>query len=420
MTTETLFLVYLFAGILVGFLTSWLIAKARYGQLAPLREELSKKDGELRQAEIRLAAEIEKNRNLEGRLAEQAGNFEELRQQSQLSFENAANRLLEEKSQRFAQQNQTQIQDILTPLREKIREFEAQMEKKFLEDAKDKLTLKLAIEQLRDLNAQLSDDATRLATALKGDNKAQGDWGEYQLELLLERSGLEKDTHFQLQPSFKDEEGRDKRPDCILFLPGEKHLIIDSKVSLVAYERFYNSDDEDERRQYLRAHVDSIRQHVKGLSEKQYPQLSQLQAPDYTLLFVPLEGAFTTALREDQRLFLDALEKNIVMVTSSTLLATLRTVSYIWKQEKQKNSVMEIARQGGLLYDKFAAFVEDLRSLGQKLDAAQGSYQDAMNKLTEGKKAGDTLVGRAERIRQLGAKTSKSLPADLLGQLPEE
>lgn len=399
MNPEILYLTYLLAGLLTGALIAWLFSKYHHA--------------------AKLAVAEEKQKQLQSQLDKQLADFKELRQQSQAQFENLANRIFEEKSAKFTAQNQAQIGELLKPLRERIKDFEENIDRKFLEDAKDKLTLKLAIDQLGALNAQLSDDANRLALALKGDNKTQGDWGEYQLEMLLEKAGLEKGIHYRTQESFKDDNQKDKRPDFIINLPDDKHLVIDCKVSLVAYERFFNAEDEESQARFLKAHVESLRQHVKGLSEKQYQLLHQIQAPDYTLLFVPIEPAFALAQREDSRLFLDALDKNIVIVTSSTLLATMRTVSYIWKQEKQKQSVLEIARQSGLLYDKLVGFVEDLKAVGARLDAAGDAYHNAMQKLMESRKYGDTLLGRAERIKKLGAKASKSLPGDML-PAPEE
>lgn len=400
MSPESLYLLYLLAGLIVGGLCGWLFSKYFHA--------------------AKIAVAEEKWKQMQAQQAAQLADFQKLQQQSQQSFENLANRILEEKSGKFSDQNQHQMQGLLQPLRERIKEFEENIDKKFLEDAKDKLSLKIAIDQLHSLNTQLSGDANRLVLALKGDNKTQGDWGEYQLEMLLQRAGLEKDIHYLVQPSYKDDDQKEKRPDFIIQLPEGKHLIIDCKVSLVAYERFFNAEDEGERAQFLRAHVESLRQHVRLLSDKQYQLLQQLQAPDYTLLYVPIEPAFALAQREDQRLFLDALERNVVIVTSSTLLATMRTISYIWKQEKQKQSVLEIARQSGLLYDKLVGFVEDLRAVGVKLDAANDSYHGAMQKLMESRKKGDTLLGRAEKIRNLGAKTSKLLPKELLEPPGEE
>ncbi len=231
--------------------------------------------------------------------------------------------------------------------------------------------------------------------------------------MLLEKAGLQKDIHYQVQSSFKDQNGQQKRPDFIINLPEDKHLIVDSKVSLVAYEKYFNEEDPAEKQKYLKAHINSIRQHLKDLSSKNYQNLYQIHSPDYLLLFIPIEPAFAVAVQEDQRLFLDALDKNVVIVTTSTLLATMRTVSYIWKQEKQKRSVLEIARQSGMLYDKFVAFVDDLRQIGQRIEQTKASYHDAMNKLVDAKRPGDTMIGKAEKIRELGAKASKSLPEDL-------
>lgn len=380
------------------------------------REDLAEKEAEVRRLASDMAGRDQQLLQLREKLDTQAIEVERLQLQARVEFENLANRLLEEKSKQFKSQNEEALQGILQPLRERIRSFEDGIEKRFLEETRDRVSLKKEIEHLRLLNQQLSEDANNLASALKGENKTQGDWGELQLELLLERAGLTRDIHYRTQVSFRDEEGRQKRPDFIINLPENKHLIIDCKVSLTAYERFFRAAQEDKRRKYLKQHIDSLRNHIKDLSGKNYQQLYQINSPDYLLLFVPIEPAFGLALQEDSGLFNEALDQNIVIVTTSTLLATMRTVSYIWKQEKQKRNVLEIARQSGLLYDRFVSFVDDLKNVGQRLDSAQGAYQDAMRKLTEGKKYGDTLVGRAERIRELGAKASKSLPPELLDE----
>ncbi|PHN08548.1 DNA recombination protein RmuC [Flavilitoribacter nigricans] len=384
------------------------------------REDLAEKDTELRQLSATLAGREQQLLQIEEKLQTQADEVEQLQRQARVEFENLANRLLEEKSNQFKSQNQQALHDILDPLRERIKSFEDGIEKRFLEETRDRVSLKKEIEHLRLLNQQLSEDANNLATALKGENKTQGDWGEVQLEMLLERAGLARDIHYQTQTSFRDEDGRQKRPDFIINLPDNKHLIIDCKVSLTAYERFFQASKDEKRKKYLRQHIDSLRSHIKDLSGKNYQQLYQINSPDYLLLFVPIEPAFGIALQEDSSLFNEALDQNIVIVTTSTLLATMRTVSYIWKQEKQKRNVLEIARQSGLLYDRFVSFIDDLKAVGLRLDSAQGAYHDAMRKLTDGKKYGDTLVGRAERIRELGAKASKSLPPELLDGFDEE
>lgn len=378
------------------------------------REDMMEKEQELRELGRRLAGREEAARNLERRLEEQGEETKKLRQQFQTEFENVANRLLEEKSEKFVKQNQQQLSGLLDPLREKIREFEEGVQQRFLLESKDRFSLRQEIGQLRELNTQLSQDAVSLSNALRGDSKVQGDWGEMRLELILERAGLLRDVHYRTQVSFRDENGRQKRPDFIIHLPEDKHLIIDCKVSLTAYERYFQSEEEEEQQKYLKEHLLSLRNHIRDLNGKNYQHLHQLQSPDYLLLYVPLEPAFALAVQHDPQLFLDALDQNIVLVTSSTLLATMRTVSFIWKQEKQKQSVLEIARQSGLLYDKFCGFVDDLEIIGRRLEQAEESYRGAMNKLKFSKKYGDTLIGRAEKIRELGAKASKELPRDMV------
>jgi DNA recombination protein RmuC len=331
-------------------------------------------------------------------------------------FENIANRLLEEKSQRFTVQNAQQLQTVLAPLGEKIKEFGEQVDKKFLEETREKASLKHELHQLHTLNQQLSQDAHHLTNALKGQNKMQGDWGEMQLETLLEHSGLQKGIHFLMQATYRDDDGAAKRPDFIIQLPDNKHLVVDAKVSLTAFERYFNTDDPTLRDQHLRAHITSIRNHVDNLSRTNYQMLYQINTPDYLLLFVPLESALSAASQADPKLFTDALERNIVLVTTSSLLATMRTVAHLWKQEKQTRSVLEIARHSGLLYDKFVAFVEDLKTIGARLDNARTAYDDAMHKLTHATRPGDTLIGKAQKIRELGARATKSLPQDLVDE----
>jgi len=431
-------LLFLLIGLLAGGLAGWLLAQARVRRYFLPRTEIEQsyvpkasfqqlqeqtdawqadaqeRNEEARELSVKLARQEQLRLQLEEQLQQQRQETEQLQQRLRAEFENLANRLLEEKSAKFTQQNQQQLDQLLQPLQEKIKSFEAGIEQRYMQETRDRVSLKKEIENLRLLNQQLSEEANNLASALKGDNKAQGDWGELQLQRLLERAGLQKGIHFEAQPSFKDANGTLKRPDFVIRLPEEKSLIIDAKVSLRAYERFFQAEDKTEQERHLRAHVDSIRQHIRGLSQKDYPSLYDIHSPDYLLLFVPVEPAFALAVQQDPQLFLDALDANVVLVSNSTLLATMRTVSYIWKQEKQKSSVLEIARQSGRLYDKFCTFVEDLKSIGFRIEQAQTAYGDAMNKLVDSKKFGDTLVGRAERIRELGANASKQLPADLV------
>jgi len=378
-----------------------------------LRATLVAREQELRDSHAQLAAREQQIFSMGENLRSQKAEVEQLQARFKTEFENIANRLLEEKSQRFTAQNAQQLQSVLLPLRDKIKEFEESVERKFLEETREKTSLRKELEQLHQLNQQLSRDAHNLASALKGQSKVQGDWGEMQLEVLLEKSGLQRGTHYLAQATFRDEQGAAKRPDFIIQLPDNKHLVLDSKVSLTAFERYFNTDDPTQRDQYLRAHVSSLRAHVDNLSRTNYQMLYQINTPDYLLLFVPLESALSVASQADPELFTDALERNIVLVTTSSLLATMRTVAHLWKQEKQTRSVIEIARQSGLLYDKFVAFVEDLKDIGSRLDQARTAYDGAMNKLSDAARPGDTLIGKAEKIRELGAKASKRLPTEL-------
>lgn len=431
-------LIFAFAGIIVGGVLMWLFMRMRFAthylpkeeiqqqyilkeihdnlqqQTDLHRDDLLDKEQEIRKLSSELSSTTLKAQLLEEKLATQGQEIEALQSKARLEFEQVANRLLEEKSQKFTNQNKLQMDAILQPLRDKIKTFEENIERKYVDEAKERFSLKREIEGLRLLNTQLSQEASNLVNALKGDNKTQGDWGELQLELLLERAGLEKGIHFKAQPSFADEFGKQKRPDFVIELPEGRQLVVDSKVSLAAYERYFNAEEEQERALHLAAHIDSVRRHIKELGAKNYQQLYQIHSPDYVLLFVPIEPAFAVATQRDSKLFLDALDQNIVIVTTSTLLATMRTVAYIWKQERQKKNVLEIAKQSGLLYDKFVGFVDDLKTIGVRLDDANEAYGKALNKLKDSPKYGDTLIGRAEKIKKLGAKTSKALPPELL------
>jgi DNA recombination protein RmuC len=282
------------------------------------------------------------------------------------------------------------------------------------------ISQKKELENIVRLNQQISEEASRLTLALKGDSKAQGDWGELQVEKILEQSGLAKNIHYTMQESMRDEEGSIQRPDFLINLPEDKHLILDSKVSLKAYEKFFNAENEPDRKSYFNDHLASIKKHISELSKKSYQSLYGINPPDYILMFMPLEGAFSSALKEDPGIYLKALDQNIVVVTTTTLLATLRTVAFMWKQETQKSNVYEIARESGKLYDKFVGFVEDLEEVGKKIEDSATKYHDAMNKLKTSPKKGDTIIGRIERIKSLGASTTKSIPSKFLDENGEE
>lgn len=335
----------------------------------------------------------------------------ELRQeQLRKDFELLATKILDEKSEKFTLQNKENIKNILNPLQEKILTFEKKVDDTQKESISMHSVLKEQLLGLKDLNQQMTKEATNLTRALKGDSKMQGNWGELVLERVLEKSGLEKDREYFVQQNFTRADGSRVLPDIVLHLPDNKKMIIDSKVSLTDYERYVNAED-DERELYLKAHINSIRRHVDQLSDKKYEDLYDIESPDFVLLFIPIEPAFAVAINADNSLYNKAFEKNIVIVTPATLLATLRTVDSMWNNEKQQQNAIEIARQAGALYDKFEGLVKDLTGVGKKIDDAKKDYSAAMNKLVEGK---GNLITSVEKLKKLGAKAKKALPETII------
>ncbi len=381
--------------------------RERYDHLTiRLNQELLVEKNRVSKAEEQLIAQRQ-------RLAEQEASIREIQQKFQLEFQNIANKLLEEKSQKFIETNRSSMDILLNPLKENIKAFEEKVDKVYNMEAAERNTLKGVISQLMELNQTISNEAQNLTKALKGDNKKQGNWGEVILERVLERSGLVKDREYRLQASLTDAEGNRLQPDAIIDLPDEKHLIIDSKVSLIAYERLVNAETEEERKLYSKAHVESIRGHVLNLSSKNYHDLYQLNSPDFVLLFVPIESSFSFAVQIDAELFSDAWDKRVVIVSPSTLLATLRTIASIWKQERQNRNVLEIARLSGAMYDKFVGFIGDMEGIGKNIKLSQNAYDSAIGKLTEGN---GNLTKTAERIKGLGAKANKQLDQKYIGE----
>jgi DNA recombination protein RmuC len=340
------------------------------------------------------------------------------KQQEQLrkDFELLATKILDEKTEKFTLQNKENIKNILNPLQEKIQGFEKKVEDSQKESISMHSALKEQLLGLKDLNQQMTKEATNLTRALKGDSKMQGNWGELVLERVLEKSGLEKDREYFVQQNFTRVDGTRVLPDVVLHLPDNKRMVIDSKVSLTDYERYVNAD-EDDRPQFLKAHVNSIRKHVDQLSEKKYEDLYEIESPDFVLMFIPIEPAFAVAINDDNSIYNKAFEKNIVIVTPSTLLATLRTIDTMWNNEKQQQNAIEIARQAGALYDKFEGFINDLTSVGKKMDDAKKDYSSAMNKLVEGK---GNLITSVEKLKKLGAKAKKALPEVILKRAIDE
>ena len=397
------------------------VAKELYTSEKERSEKTEKENREKEELIGNLKADVSSKNTLidtlNSKLDEESKRLIEQQKQLQTQFENMANEIFEKKSEKFAEQNQKNIDLILKPLGEKIKSFEQSVEDKYVKDQKNKAGLSEQIKLLQETNQQISQDANNLAKALKGDSKVQGDWGELQLEVLLEKSGLYKGVHFRTQNSLKDEEGNDKRPDCIIDLPDEKNLIIDSKVSLSAYEQYVNSEDELKKQVLLKQHLESIKKHIKDLAGKDYPNLYSINTPDYVLMFVPIEPALTLALQEDVEIFNLALNKNIILVSTSTLMATMRTVSFIWQQENQKKNVLEIARQSGALYEKFIGFTNDLEGVGKAIENAHKKYEAAQSKLISGR---GNLVNSVEKIKKLGAKTNKSISQDLIDKSDTE
>lgn len=351
--------------------------------------------------------------NLQEKLEVQKKEMEHLQQKFTTDFENIAAKILKQNTEDFSMSNQKSITEMLLPLKEKIQHFEKKVEDTYEKGLKDQTDLKAELKKLHDLNLKISDEANNLTKALKGDVKKQGNWGEVILERILERSGLTEGSEYKKQESVIAENGQRYQPDVVIQLPDQKHIVVDSKVSLVAYERLVNAESEKERSVFVRDHLFSVRNHIKMLSEKHYQHSPAFNSPDFVLLFIPIESSFSIAVQEDQELFTYAWDNKVVIVSPSTLLATLRTISSIWQQENQTRNSLEIARQSGALYDKFVAFIADMESMGRSLESARKTYDQAVNKLYVGS---GNLVRRAEKIRKLGAKTTKELPTEMVSE----
>jgi DNA recombination protein RmuC len=385
-----------------------------------LEKQLVQVQGErdsLRTAKEALTVQLTKKEsefeNLFERMREQRQETEELQEKFTKEFENLANKILEEKSNKFTEQNRENLKNILSPLQEKIHLFEKKVEDTHKESIDYHAALRQQILGLREMNEQMSRETLNLTKALKGDTKMQGNWGELILERVLEKSGLEKGREYYVQQSHVTEEGSRIQPDVVINLPDGKKMIVDSKVSLVAYERFVNEEDDTLRAVHLKEHCASIRRHVDQLSDKNYHDLYQIESPDFVLLFIPMEPAFACALNEDNTLYNKAFERNIVIVTPSTLLATLRTIDSMWTNQKQQENAYEIARQAGALYDKFEGFINDLTKVGNKMKDAQAEYQNAMSKLVDGR---GNIITSIEKLKKMGAKAKKSLPENILNR----
>lgn len=344
-------------------------------------------------------------------LRAQKEEIESTKKQFNLEFQHIANKILEEKTQKFTETNSKSLDLILNPLKDKIKSFEEKVDKTYQTEAAERNSLKGVVLQLMEQSLRIKDEASNLTRALKGDSKKQGNWGEVILERVLERSGLVKDQEYRLQASLTDEEGRRLQPDAIIDLPDDKHLVVDSKVSLVAYERWVNADTEEDREVFARQHVLSVENHVKGLSAKNYHDLYQINSPDFVLLFMPIESAFSMSITYKADLFSDAWDRRVVIVSPSTLLATLRTIASMWKQERQTRNVIEIAKEAGALYDKFVGFLQDMDRVGEQLNRAVRSHEEAAKKLGTGP---GNVIKKVEKLKKLGARAGKQIDGRLL------
>ena len=418
---EVLFLIL---GIAIGAALSFFILKAKFAKYLSLDDFLRKiaeKDEKINELSMKLSANETEKEILQNQTAQNKEQIEKLHEQMKIQFENAANKILEEKSKKFAEINEEKIGVILNPLKEKITDFQKKVEETYSNETREKASLQQELRHIIEMNRQMSQDANKLTRALKGDSKVQGDWGEFQLEVLLEISGLINGVNFYKQPNYKTEENANIRPDFVVKLPDEKHYVIDSKVSLTAYEQYFNGEDEAIKEKALKEHIASIKKHVKELSDKKYEQIYGINSPDFVFMFVPIEPALTIALQKNPTLMEEALKENVMPVVPSTLLVAMRTVAYIWKLENQNKNVQEIAKIGGDLYDKFALFTENMMKVGKQMDAAKDVYTDAMGQLTkknlDGSDNASTILGKIENLKKLGANATKQINQNLLSRV---
>lgn len=375
-------------------------------------DERASKDAELRRLDSERAALAAELREQQEAHAQRLADLQAARDDLRAQFAELAGRIFDEREQRFAETSQQRLGQLLDPLKERIQAFEKRVEESYQQEARERFSLGRELERLQQLNQRLGDEATNLTRALKG-QKTQGNWGELVLERVLEHAGLEKGREYRTQVSLNSPDGQRFQPDVLIQLPGDKQVVVDAKVSLTAYQSYLAAEDENARLQALKAHVGSLRGHLKGLSVKDYQRLEGLHSLDFVLLFVPIEAAFAAAVQADPGLFQEAFDQHIVIVSPTTLLATLRVIESLWRQERQTQNAREIAERAGALYDKFVAFIQDLDEMGSRLQQLDKAYAAARNKLVDGR---GNLISRAENLKLLGARASKSLAPDLLEQ----
>lgn len=419
---------YIIIGLIIGAVVATLVylflnknIKSLNAENILLKEDIAAKTEQITLLAIERERLKSDNTNNEAKLMAQKEEIANLRLELNKEFKLLANEIFDEKTRKFSQLNEERLQNILNPLKENIHKFEKKIDETYSNETREKAALKKELEQIININRQMSDDAQKLTDALKGDKKLQGNWGEMQLEQILEKSGLECGVHYVRQEVFIGDNGERLLPDYVINLPQNKNYIIDSKVSLVNYERYFNAED-DSKAQFLAEHIKDIKKHIDTLSRKNYQYLTN--TPDFVFMYFAFESALFTALQNDNTLFEYAFKKNIILVSTTTLLASLRTVSFIWTQENQRAHAAEIAKIGGQLYDKFVGFIDNMTKVGRSLEAAKETYQDAMNQLvkrnTNGSYNAGTIVGQAENLKNLGVTTSKQIPQAIVNRAIKE
>lgn len=413
-------IVFFLTGIFTGAFGMWLYSKAQGPSAGISKECMEQKEASIVELTARLAAREVDLKHLQEKLSEQKMLEEQLREKFTTEFKNLANEILEEKTKKFTEQNKVNIDQILKPLQEKIVDFQKQVRDAYIDETKQRSSLQEQIKHLTELNKRVSDEAQALTKALKGEAKTQGNWGEIILESILEKSGLVKDREYFVQSSYTIADGRRYQPDVIVMYPGERSIVIDSKVSLTAYERYVSASTDEEKATALKEHLLSVKKHVQELSLKNYHDIPQIKTLDFVMMFLPIEPAYLIAMQSDPQLWSFAYEKKILLISPTNLIAALKLIESMWRQEYQSRHAEEIAQKSGDLYDKFVGLLNDLVGVGKQMDMAKASYEEAMNKLSTGK---GNLIRRSEEIRKLGAKTKKIIPPTLLkkaGELEDE
>jgi DNA recombination protein RmuC len=442
--------IYLLTGLAIGAIVSWLIANTQQKaklqvsnerassqaneietlkqvndekvsslnhEIEFLKKEINLKEASLLEVSKNLAARDSDYIHLSVKLNEQKSEIEKLQEKFSIEFRNLANDILDEKTKKFTEQNKTNLDLILKPLSDKIKDFEKKVEETYDKESQQRFSLKEEVKRLAELSLSVKLEANNLTRALKGESKTQGNWGEVILESILERSGLSKDREYFIQKSFNTEEGRRLQPDVVVVYPGERSIIVDSKVSLTAYERYVSALSPEEQESAIKEHLTSVKRHIDELSAKGYQTLYDLKSLDFVMMFMPIEPAYMIAVQSDPGLWNYAYDKRILLISPTNLIAALKMVESMWRQEYQNKNAEEIARQSGALYDKFEGLVNDLIELGKRLNSTQEFYKSSMNKITDGK---GSIIGRIENIRKLGAKTKKTLPQNLLNRIEDE